>query len=127
MKSYVHVNLFAFIVPFVVVFNAYVANPAPSFAQEGRPAVVAANQSDEEAEIAANLAKLSAEDRKLAEAQKFCPIMADNRLGSMGPPTKIMIKDKPVFLCCKGCRKKALAKPEATLAKVEELKAKNAK
>jgi hypothetical protein len=28
-----------------------------------------------------------------------------------------------VFLCCKGCEKKALADPDRTLAKVKELKA----
>jgi hypothetical protein len=35
-----------------------------------------------------------------------------------------MVKDQPVFLCCKGCRRKALADPDKTLAKVAELKAK---
>ncbi|MCE9530305.1 MAG: copper-binding protein [Planctomycetes bacterium] len=34
---------------------------------------------EEEAEVISNLAKLSAEDRKLAEAQKFCP--TGGRLG----------------------------------------------
>ena len=37
-----------------------------------------------------------------------------------------MIKDEPVFLCCKGCAKKAHDKPDETLAKVKELKARNA-
>lgn len=31
--------------------------------------------------------------------------------------------DQPVFLCCKSCQRKALAHPEKTLAKVDELKA----
>jgi hypothetical protein len=35
-----------------------------------------------------------------------------------------MIKDQPVFLCCKGCQADALKHPEETLAKVAELKAK---
>ena len=43
-------------------------------------------------------------------------------LGAMGPPVKLMIKDQPVFLCCKHCKKKAEADPDATLAKAEELK-----
>jgi hypothetical protein len=49
------------------------------------------------------------DDRKLAEEQKFCAIENDNRLGSMGTPVKVMVKDQPVFLCCKGCQKKALS------------------
>jgi hypothetical protein len=77
-----------------------------------------------EAEIKAARAKLSKEDQALVEAQEFCPMMPDNRLGEMGTPLKVMVKDQPVFLCCKGCQRKALANPEATLAKVAELKAK---
>jgi hypothetical protein len=84
-----------------------------------------ADQSDTEAKIKANLAKLSDDDRKLAEAQKFCAAETENRLGSMGAPVKIMVKDEPVFLCCKGCKKEALADPDKTIAKVTELKAKN--
>lgn len=79
-----------------------------------------------DAEINANLSKLSPEDRRLAEAQGYCPVLTDNRLGVMGPPVKIMVGDKPVFLCCKGCRTKALSNPEGTLAVVDQLKAKMA-
>lgn len=84
----------------------------------------------EEEEIQAALAELSSEDRRLAEAQRFCPIMADNRLGSMGVPFKVLIEDDErqahaVFLCCKGCRKKALADTDKTLTKVAKLKAKS--
>jgi Cu/Ag efflux protein CusF len=81
--------------------------------------------SKEEAEIKANLAKLSTEDRKVAEAQKFCP-MTDERLGDMGVPIKVMVKDEPVFLCCGMCKKKALDEADTTLGKVNELKKKNA-
>ena len=75
-------------------------------------------------EIRANLARLEPEDRRQAEAQKFCAVQNTNPLGSMGPPVKVMVKDQPVFLCCKSCVKKAQADPDKTLAKVEELKAK---
>ncbi len=68
--------------------------------------------------------KLSPEDRKLVDAQEYCPVTEGKHLGVMGQPFKIMVKDQPVFLCCRGCRTKALANPEKTLAKVEELKAK---
>jgi hypothetical protein len=80
----------------------------------------------EDTEVQATLAKLSPEDRKLAEAQKWCAVQTKNRLGSMDVPYKVMVKGQPVFLCCEGCEKKALADPDKTLASVEELKAKAA-
>jgi hypothetical protein len=102
---------------------AYLAVPHLAAAQ-----VVAADKDKEkqeaEAEIKANLAKLSPEDRKLAEAQKYCAVEDDNRLGEMGVPIKLTIKDQPVFLCCKGCKKEAEKDADKTLAKVKELKAK---
>jgi hypothetical protein len=76
-----------------------------------------------DAKIKAALAKLSPEDRRLAEAQQFCPIAKDSRLGSMGTPVKLEIKGQVVFLCCAGCKEAALADPDATLAKVAKLKA----
>lgn len=91
-------------------------------AAEGKPATDPA--AEEEADIKAARAELSPEDQRLVEAQKFCPVMPDKRLGVMGPPIKVTVKDQPVFLCCKGCRRKALADPDKTLVKVEELKAK---
>jgi multidrug efflux pump subunit AcrA (membrane-fusion protein) len=80
---------------------------------------------DPKAKIKAGLARLSIEDRALAESQKFCPILTGNLLGSMGPPVKVMVDGQPVFLCCGGCKQKALDNPQQTLAKVAELKAAN--
>jgi YHS domain-containing protein len=80
---------------------------------------------DSQLEIAEALAELNADDRKIADAQKFCAVMTDSLLGSMGTPIKIDIKGRPVFLCCKGCKTKAMNDPEATLAAVAELKASN--
>ena len=79
-----------------------------------------------EADVRENLAKLSPEDRKLAEQQKYCAIESDNRLGEMDVPVKVMIKDEPVFLCCKSCKKTAEKDPDKTLARVKELRAKAA-
>jgi hypothetical protein len=76
---------------------------------------------DEDA-IKQNLAGLNPQDRELAMAQRFCPVMTDNRLGEMGPPIKVILKGQPVFLCCLGCVKKAQNDPDATLAKVAQLK-----
>lgn len=77
---------------------------------------------DQDAKVEAALARLSDSDRQLAHSQQYCPILSDNRLGSMGEPVKVTIDDQPVFLCCEGCKKQALSKPKATLAKVEEFK-----
>lgn len=76
----------------------------------------------EEAKIKAALDELNSEDRKLAVAQKTCPV-SDEPLGAMGKPLKITVKDQVIFLCCAGCEEKALADPEKTLAKVKEIKA----
>jgi Cu(I)/Ag(I) efflux system membrane fusion protein len=78
----------------------------------------------EEDRIRMGLAKLSAADRRLAETQRFCPVQPDSRLGSMGPPVKVMIFDQPVFLCCEGCQKEAVSHPSQTLAQLDNLKAK---
>ena len=96
-------------------------------AADAKPAVDAkpAADSEEETEIKQNLAKLDPADRKIAEAQRFCVIEDENRLGSMGKPIKLTIKDKTVFICYAGCKKQALAEPDKTLAKVEELKKKS--
>lgn len=89
-------------------------------------AVVVANTPDEAAsdakKMAAALSKLSEADRAAAEAQRWCAVMDDSRLGSMGTPVKVVINGKAVFLCCAGCKNKATKNGPATLAKVAELK-----
>lgn len=76
-----------------------------------------------EAKIRRNLAKLSVADRKLAEAQKYCPSERDSRLGSMGVPIKTTIEGRPVFFCCQGCVEGGRSDPGNTLVEVEKLKA----
>jgi hypothetical protein len=78
----------------------------------------------DEVDIKAERAKLSAEDQRQVAEQEFCAIMSDHRLGSMGAPVKVLLNDQSVFVCCKQCEKKALANPDKTLAKADELKAK---
>jgi len=94
--------------------------PAPSMSASLSPS------SKREAKVKANLAKLSAEDRRMAEEQKYCPVEPDNLLGSMGAPMILEIKGQKIFLCCPACKDDALAGPDQTLAKVKELKAKAA-
>ena len=83
-----------------------------------------AAKASKEDKIKAALDKLSPADRALAEQQKYCP-ETDEPLGSMDTPIKVMVKDQPVFICCKSCEKGVLKDPDATLKKVEEFKAKN--
>jgi len=85
------------------------------------------DEATDEAEIRENLATLSPEDRKLAEAQKYCAVQTKDRLGGeMGTPVKIMLKGQPVFLCCGHCKKDAEKDPDKTLATVAQLKQKAA-
>jgi Cu(I)/Ag(I) efflux system membrane fusion protein len=91
---------------------------AESSAQPAPPA----KKTDPEARIQAALAKLSDADRELAVKQRFCVVLPKSRLGSMGTPVKLEIKGKTVFLCCEGCRDKALENPDETLKAVEKLK-----
>jgi hypothetical protein len=76
--------------------------------------------------VTAGLAELSDEDRRLALAQKYCPIKQQNLLGSMGKPFKMMINGQIVFLCCADCKTDADKDLKATLAKVAEFKRNNA-
>lgn len=80
---------------------------------------------DEEAMITAALASLPPDDRKLAEQQKYCPVLDGSRLGSMGVPVKLLLNGKPVFICCKGCTKAAEEDPDKVLKALAESKAKS--
>jgi len=68
----------------------------------------------------AHLDKLAPEDRTLALQQKTCPITG-KPLGSMGTPYKMLVGDRPVFLCCKGCEPEVKKDPDKALAKLPVL------
>jgi Cu(I)/Ag(I) efflux system membrane fusion protein len=94
-------------------------------AQSGSSHVTTARPStpeDPEAKARSALAKLSPKDREMAQAQGFCPVLSDNRLGSMGTPVKLTMEGQTVFVCCSGCEKQAFANAKDTLAKVMQLK-----
>jgi hypothetical protein len=59
---------------------------------------------------------LSSADRAQVAAQKICPVTG-KPLGSMGTPTRFVIRGRAVFLCCEGCEPKLKADPEKYLAK----------
>lgn len=77
---------------------------------------------DEQETIEKSLAALSPDDRRLAAAQRYCPVLTDNRLGSMDAPFKVMVNGQPVFLCCNACTNDALANPQRTLGRVAQAK-----
>ncbi len=97
---------------------------------ESKPATgpvtsISSEHAADQAAINESLAQLSPDDRILAESQKFCAIATVNPLGTMGAPVKIDVNGESVFLCCAGCKTKALGNPEETLASVAKLKADN--
>jgi hypothetical protein len=61
------------------------------------------------------LAKLSPEDAASAEKQHTCPV-TKKMLGTMGPPLKVDVKGKTVWICCEGCREELLANADKYLA-----------
>jgi uncharacterized protein (TIGR02231 family) len=93
------------------------ANPAP--AMRGMSSTM-------RAKVKAQLAKLTPQDRRLAEAQVFCAIDQESPLGSTGPIYKEMIKGQAVFLCCKGCVAEARAHPNEALVQFQKLMARMA-
>jgi membrane fusion protein, copper/silver efflux system len=98
----------------------------PATGDRAAPTLSTKANDEKEAKIAAALAKLPAADRKLAEQQKFCAVLGEeSRLGSMGPPVKLMLENQPVFVCCSGCREDALKEPKAVLAKAASLRKAN--
>jgi hypothetical protein len=77
---------------------------------------------DKDTKVAAALAKMRPADRKLAEAQAWCPVQRD-RLGVMGVPVKVKTPDgRPLYVCCESCREEAEANPTEMFQRVEELK-----
>ncbi len=91
------------------------ANPsAPPTPSPSTAAVL----TEEQAEIEKALAQLDPADRALAEKQKICPV-AEEPLGSMGKPEIVEVNGQKVFICCEGCRKPLLAKPEKYLANLD--------
>ena len=100
--------------------SIYFGGSSGSKSGSGGSTVRPTTPEDTDAKINQALARLSDSDRKIAEKQQFCPIIADSRLGSMGVPIKLVINNQPVFICCEGCKKEAQDNPQETLAKVKK-------
>jgi hypothetical protein len=76
-----------------------------------------------EQKIRKAIAELPPADRAIAELQRICPV-TDLPLGSMGKPSKVVVKDQPVFTCCDSCDEDVIANPDEMLRKVAEYKRK---
>ena len=98
------------------------ASGATHIKADGDPHEGEAQTNDGDAEIAEAMAALSPDDRKAAEAQRFCAVSTGSPLGSMGTPVKLEIKGEPVFLCCAGCKSAALKNPDEILAAMAKRK-----
>jgi membrane fusion protein, copper/silver efflux system len=72
---------------------------------------------NEAATIAQSLSRLSEGDLQLARKQTICPV-AQLKLGTMGPPIKVNVEGRSVFICCEGCRAKLLNEPSKYLARL---------
>lgn len=101
--------------------SIYIGGSGGGSKEGGVLAVRPSTPQDPEAKKAAAFAKLSAEDRRLAEEQKTCPILHGSVLGMMGTPVKLTLAGRTVFLCCSNCTAKAKADPAGTAARAAKL------
>lgn len=87
------------------------------------PAVVRpTTPEDRDTKAVAGLRLLPLDERKVAEAQVWCPVQRD-RLGVMGKPVKVKTLDgRPLYVCCESCRSEAEGNPLEMFNRVEELK-----
>ena len=100
-------------------------NAAAKTAAAAKAAPATPANDRKEAKIKAALANCQRRIGSSPKCKKFCPVLENSRLGSMGRPVKLMIEGRPVFICCDGCQEDALANPRQTLAKVEKAKKAN--
>ncbi|MDF1841137.1 MAG: hypothetical protein P1U77_06845 [Rubripirellula sp.] len=65
-------------------------------------------------EVRAGVFKVTAADSPYIQAQKICPVM-EEPLDAMGGPFKVNAAGKAIYICCPGCAKKIVAKPQQYL------------
>ena len=63
------------------------------------------------------IAALTKADQSGIARQKVCPVLG-TKLGGHGTPVKVLIGERPVYLCCKGCLGEVQKDPEQYLHKV---------
>lgn len=99
--------------PKIVARDQDAADEARAPDSSGKPAAHDGGEND------GPFASLSGKDRKLAEKQEICPV-TKAPLGSMGPPIKVKVDGRVVFICCEGCRERLMSDPDKYLARVSE-------
>jgi hypothetical protein len=93
-------------------------NPNPPAVNPPAASGNASGSSDME-KMKAELAKLSPEDAASAEKQHVC-LVTDKMLGTMGPPVKVDVDGKTIWMCCEGCRDELTTNKETYLAKLKK-------
>ena len=73
-------------------------------------------------DIEVAIAKLPGDDAAAAKKQKNCAVQEGVLLGSMGAPTKIMVKGEAVFICCPACEEAAKKDPDKVLQTAKKLR-----
>lgn len=63
------------------------------------------------------VATLIQADEIAIRAQVRCPV-SDQPLGAHGPPIKLLVDGRPLFVCCQGCVSKVQENPDRYLAGV---------
>lgn len=116
-------NVRSYLVLAAAVAIGAVALVGCSKQSESQPTRGAASSDDWKAGLSAEAieaySQLSDADRVAALKQKICPV-ADNPLGSMGAPYKVMVEGRDVFLCCEGCEEELKSNSAKYLAKLDE-------
>ncbi len=121
-KHFAIVSSLSLVISFLVLLNGCGA-PAEKPAEKPKTdAAAPATASDKTAAEANDAFKeLSSADRELALKQKVCPVTGE-KLGSMGPPVKVEVKGRTVFLCCAGCVDEIKKNPEKYFAILDAAK-----
>lgn len=55
---------------------------------------------------------------KQGGGQQFCPVTG-KKLGSMGTPVPVTIRDRTIYVCCNGCVEEVMSDPDNSLRKVD--------
>lgn len=66
--------------------------------------------------LAVSVARLTQADQAGIARQKICPVM-DVELGEDGPPIKLLVGGRPLYVCCDDCVDEVRKNPERYLAK----------
>ena len=61
-------------------------------------------------------------DEKAYKVQSKCPVMDEEFGGDMGTPWVVNVKNRDVYVCCKGCIAKVQKDPDKFLAKLPPVK-----